>query len=72
VGKISEQNSSSDFVVWVDSIKKDEVVLSDGEYLFNLKVVNQKNSGVGLPDLFQKATINDQFKISVDLFGADL
>ncbi len=72
MGKISEQNDQSDFIVWIDSITKNEVVLSDGEYRLNLEVVGQEKSGAGLPELFQKATINDQFKISMDLFDMDL
>lgn len=54
--------------LWIEMIKSDEIVLTDGEYRFTLEVLNSSTEVNKLPELFQEATIRDQYQLEVSSF----
>lgn len=56
-----------DVTFWVDTIKNHRMVLTNGEFELELRVVAPNDNETGLPDIFRRATISDQFDVSVDL-----
>lgn len=56
-----------DVSFWVDTIKNHQMVLTNGEYELELRVVSPNDNDSSLPDIFRRATISDQFDVSVEL-----
>jgi hypothetical protein len=50
---------------WVDTIRRHEIVLTNGEFRLEFSVVSPDDTGSSLPEVFRKATISDQFEIDV-------
>ncbi len=58
--------------LWIEVIKTDEIILTDGEYRFTLEVLNSGVDTNGLPELFQEATIQDRYELQVSPFEPEL
>ncbi|MGM0380929.1 MAG: hypothetical protein ACQEP7_02990 [bacterium] len=63
--------SEDRYLVWIDEIKSDEIVLSNGEYRVKFQVLPHQSTGQGLPELFQSATITDKFEIFINDFDSE-
>ncbi len=66
-----EENTTDHYLVWIDEIKSDEIVLSNGEYRLKFQVPPHQKTGQGLPEIFQAATITDKFVIEINSFDSE-
>jgi len=64
-----EDNLEERYLLWIDEIKNDEIILSNGEYRLKFSVLSHHSTGQGLPDLFQEATITDKFEVQINSLG---
>ncbi|GEM_PF-5950780 len=51
--------------LWIEAIKTDKIVLTDGEYKLTFEVEAEAGGIESLPSIFREATIKDHFKVGV-------
>lgn len=56
-----------DLTLWVDTIRNDKIVLTNGEYELDFEVVAPDDTVSSLPDVFRQATISDKFELTIEL-----
>ncbi len=60
------QQDSFDGTMWVESIRSDGVILSNGEYEVEVRVSSTRDRERDLPALFRRLTIEDTVHISFE------
>ncbi|MFB6355536.1 MAG: hypothetical protein ABEJ65_03355 [bacterium] len=57
----------SEFTLWIESIKSDQIVLTDGKHRIDVSVTSHDDPNeTTLPEEFRKATIDDKFTLQFE------
>ncbi len=63
--------TGAELKLWIETIKTDKIVLTDGEYRLTFEVEDNAGGIENLPGIFREATIKDQFKVGVNSISSD-